>query len=127
MEPARHRRDKVHPAIWEMADKLESEHGIVCRNFRKKDLQAEVDRFLEVYNAAWERNWGFVPLTESEVRHYAKKLKPILDENWAMVAERERHRRGRGSRADAARLQPGAGQAAPGGRLLPFGWLTASA
>ena len=31
-------RDKVHPAIWEMADKVESEHGIVCRNFRKKDL-----------------------------------------------------------------------------------------
>ena len=33
-------RDKVHPAIWEMAEKLEPEHGIVCRNFRKKDLQA---------------------------------------------------------------------------------------
>ena len=38
------RRDKVHPAIWEMAEKLEPEHGIVCRNFRKKDLQAEVGR-----------------------------------------------------------------------------------
>ena len=32
-------RDKVHPAIWEAADQLESEHGIVCRNFRKQDLQ----------------------------------------------------------------------------------------
>ena len=28
-----------------------------------------------------------MPLTEEEVRHYAKDLKPILDENWAMVAE----------------------------------------
>jgi hypothetical protein len=67
-------REKVHPAIWETAEKLEAEHGIVCRNFRKKDLQAEVGRFVELYNSAWERNWGFVPLTEEEVRHYAKDL-----------------------------------------------------
>jgi hypothetical protein len=31
-------REKVHPAIWEAADRLGSEHGIVCRPFRKKDL-----------------------------------------------------------------------------------------
>jgi hypothetical protein len=67
-------RDRVHPAIWQAAEKLESEHGIVCRNFRKRDLQQEVTRFLEVYNSSWERNWGFVPLNEEEVRHYAKDL-----------------------------------------------------
>ncbi|MGI8623352.1 MAG: hypothetical protein ACR2NB_07660 [Solirubrobacteraceae bacterium] len=79
-------RDKVHPAIFEMAAKVESEHGIVCRGMRKADIQAEVGRFLEVYNEAWERNWGFVPLTEAEVRHYAKLLKPLLDEHWATIA-----------------------------------------
>src|SRR5919202_5121594 len=82
-------RDQVHPAIWEMAEKVQTEHGITCRGMRKRDLEAEVGRFLEVYNAAWERNWGFVPLTEEEVRHYARDLKPILDENWAFVAERD--------------------------------------
>ncbi len=118
-------RDKVHPAIWEMADKLEAEHGIVCRNFSKKDLQAEVGRFLEVYNAAWERNWGFVPLSDREVRHYAKKLKPILDENWAMVAEKK----DTGEVVGAALSLPDYNQVLaklrPRGRLLPFGWLTA--
>jgi len=116
-------RDKVHPAIWEMADRLESEHGIVCRNFRKKDLEAEVGRFLEVYNAAWERNWGFVPLTEEEVRHYASELKPVLDENWAMVAEH----RDTGEVVGAALTLPDYNQvlAKLNGRLLPFGWLTA--
>jgi hypothetical protein len=29
-------REKVHPAIWEMAGKVEPEHGIVCRNFRRR-------------------------------------------------------------------------------------------
>jgi GNAT superfamily N-acetyltransferase len=115
-------RDKVHPAIWEMADRLESEHGIVCRNFRKKDLEVEVGRFLEVYNAAWERNWGFVPLTEEEVRHYAAELKPVLDENWAMVAEH----RDTGEVVGAALTLPDYNQvlAKLNGRLLPFGWLT---
>ena len=31
-------------------------------SMRKRDFEAEIERFLEVYNAAWERNWGFVPL-----------------------------------------------------------------
>ena len=116
-------RDNVHPAIWEMAEKLEPEHGIVCRNFRKKDLQAEVTRFLEVYNAAWERNWGFVPLTEAEVRQYAKDLKPVLDENWAMIAEKK----DTGEVVGAALTLPDFNQvlAKLNGRLLPFGWITA--
>jgi hypothetical protein len=116
-------REKVHPAIWEVAGKVESEHGIVCRNFRKQDLQAEVGRFVEIYNSAWERNWGFVPLTEEEVRHYAKDLEPILDENWAMVAERK----DTGEVVGAALTLPDYNQvlAKLNGRLLPFGWLTA--
>ena len=30
-----------------------------------------------------------MPLTENEVRHYAKDLKPILDEHWTWIAERD--------------------------------------
>ena len=116
-------RDKVHPAIWEAAEKLESEHGIVCRGFRKRELQQEVTRFLELYNSAFERNWGFVPLNDEEVRHYAKDLKPVLDENWAMVAERK----DTGEVVGAALTLPDFNQvlAKLNGRLLPFGWLTA--
>jgi GNAT superfamily N-acetyltransferase len=116
-------RKNVHPAIWEAADRLESEHGIVCRNFRKKDLHAEVTRFLEVYNAAWENNWASVPLNEEEVRHYAKDLKPVLDENWAMVAEKQ----DTGEVVGAALTLPDFNQvlAKLNGRLLPFGWITA--
>ncbi|HXQ00556.1 MAG TPA: hypothetical protein VN845_10910 [Solirubrobacteraceae bacterium] len=116
-------RENVHPAIWETADKLEADHGIVCRNFNKKDLHAEITRFLEVYNSAWERNWGFVPLNEEEVRHMAKDLKPVLDENWAMVAEKK----DTGEVVGAALTLPDFNQvlAKMNGRLLPFGWVTA--
>jgi GNAT superfamily N-acetyltransferase len=116
------KRERVHPAIWDMAEKVQSEHGITVRPMRKRDLQAEVGRFLEVYNAAWERNWGFVPLSEEEVRHYAKDLKPVLDENWAMIAEARD-----GTVVGAALTLPDYNQvlAHLNGRLLPFGWAKA--
>jgi GNAT superfamily N-acetyltransferase len=114
-------RAKVHPAILRMAEEVSTKHGIVVRPMRKRDLAAEVERFLEVYNDAWERNWGFVPLTADEVRHYAKELKPILDENWAFVAEKNGHTVG------AALTLPDYNQVLVhlNGRLLPFGWLKA--
>jgi GNAT superfamily N-acetyltransferase len=116
------KRERVHPAIWDMAEKVQSEHGITVRPMRKRDLQAEVGRFLEVYNAAWERNWGFVPLSEEEVRHYAKDLKPVLDENWAMIAEARD-----GTVVGAALTLPDYNQvlAHLNGRLLPLGWAKA--
>lgn len=118
-------RDKVHPAIWKVAADVEAKHGIICRNFVKKDIEREVERFLEVYNAAWEKNWGFVPLTEDEVRHYAKTLKPVLDENWAMIAERK----DTGEVVGAALTLPDYNQVLHklNGRLLPFGWAKALA
>jgi GNAT superfamily N-acetyltransferase len=116
-------RSRVRDAIWRIADQVESEHGIVCRPMRKRDLDAEISRFLEVYNAAWERNWGAVPLSEDEVRHYAKQLKPILDENWAFIAERL----DTGEVVGAALTLPDYNQVLKhlDGRLLPVGWVKA--
>jgi GNAT superfamily N-acetyltransferase len=107
-----------HPMIQAAAKKVTDEHGVTIRNMRKSDFEAELERFLEVYNAAWERNWGFVPLTEKEVRHYAKDLKPILDENWTWIAERN------GEVLGASLTLPDINTALAhmNGRLLPFGW-----
>ena len=59
------------------------------RHMRKREMEAEVGRFMRVYNVAWGRNWGFVPITAAEVKFQAKNLKPILDEAWAMIAEKD--------------------------------------
>ena len=110
--------DRFHDFIHEAAQKSESEHGVTVRQMRKNDLEAEVTRFMEVYNEAWGPNWGFVPITEEEVAFQAKNLKPILDENWAMIAERE------GEVVGAALTLPDINQvlAKMNGRVLPFGW-----
>jgi GNAT superfamily N-acetyltransferase len=114
-------RTRVHPAIFKLAEEVKTKHGIDVRQMRKRDMEAEVERFLDVYNEAWERNWGFVPLTPAEVRHYAKELKPILDENWAFIAEKD------GQTVGAALTLPDYNQVLMHmhGRLLPIGWLKA--
>ena len=110
--------DHFHDFIEDAARTSEAEHGVTVRQMRKSDLEAEISRFMEVYNAAWGPNWGFVPVTEEEVRFQAKNLKPILDENWAMIAERE------GEVVGAALTLPDINQvlAKMNGRVLPFGW-----
>jgi len=108
-------QDFIHRSARESA----TEHGVVVRQMSKRDLEDEVTRFMDVYNEAWGHNWGFVPITEAEVRFQAKNLKPILDENWAMIAERD------GEVVGAALSLPDINQvlAKMKGRLLPLGWL----
>jgi GNAT superfamily N-acetyltransferase len=110
--------DQFHEFIHQAAERSRTEHGVTIRQMRKRDLEAEISRFMEVYNEAWGRNWGFVPITEEEVRFQARNLKPILMEEWTMIAERD------GEVVGAALTLPDVNQvlARMGGRLLPFGW-----
>jgi GNAT superfamily N-acetyltransferase len=102
----------------EAAANLSEQSGVVVRSMRKRDLKNEIGRFMEIYNEAWSRNWGFVPITEEEVAFQAKNLKPILVEDWAMIAERD------GEVVGAALTLPDFNQvlAKMNGRILPFGW-----
>ncbi len=109
-----------HPMIHELARKVTEEHGVTIRDMRKRDLEAELGRFIEVYNSAWERNWGFVPVTEEEVRSQASDLKAVLDEDWCFIAERD------GEILGASVTLPDVNQVIGkmNGRLFPSGWLT---
>jgi hypothetical protein len=115
-------RDKMLPIINDLADRLEPEHGIRLRRMRRRDFEAEIRRFIEIYNEAWSHNWGFVPLTDAELKHMAKELKPILDEDFAAVAETAD-----GEVAGVSLTLPDYNQilAQLNGRLLPLGWLKA--
>ena len=109
--------DSFHPMIHAAAAKSREE-GVVVRPMRKRDMEAEVHRFMDVYNEAWGRNWGFVPITDAEVAFQAKNLRPVLDEHWAMIAEHD------GEVVGAALTLPDINQALARmrGRLLPLGW-----
>jgi len=54
---------------------------------RAKTLVQDLGKVKEVYNAAWEDNWGFVPMTDAEIDFMAARLKPMLVEGLLWVAE----------------------------------------
>ncbi len=61
--------------------------GLAFRPVRRKTLEADLVKVKEVYNAAWEDNWGFVPMTDAEMDFMAERLKPLLMEGLIWLAE----------------------------------------
>lgn len=53
----------------------------------KKHLTEQLAKVKVVYNQAWEKNWGFVPMTDGEIDFMAERLKPLLTDGLAFVAE----------------------------------------
>ena len=61
--------------------------NITIRCINMKDFTNEVDKVKVIYNAAWDKNLGFVPMTDDEFKHMGKDMKMILDKDFAYVAE----------------------------------------
>ena len=59
----------------------------VIRPANLKNLREESRRLREIYNRAWEKNWGFVPFTQAEIEFMTKELKPLLVPEFAWIAE----------------------------------------
>jgi GNAT superfamily N-acetyltransferase len=51
------------------------------------NLRDESRRLRQIYNQAWEKNWGFVPFTEAEIEFMTSELKPLLVPEFAWIAE----------------------------------------
>lgn len=54
-----------------------------------KNIDAAIAEVKDVYNAAWEKNWGFVPMTAEEMDDLAKALKPMLKPEYLYFARYE--------------------------------------
>ena len=61
--------------------------NITIRPINMKEFKKEVAKVREVYNAAWDHNLGFVPMTDKEFNYLAKDLKNVLDPEFCMIAE----------------------------------------
>jgi hypothetical protein len=58
---------------------------------QRKTLDADLAKLKTVYNAAWQENWGFVPMTDAEIDFMAERLKPLLmvDISWLVETDTE--------------------------------------
>jgi GNAT superfamily N-acetyltransferase len=64
--------------LQQRASILARRYGITIRTLDMKRFDDDLMLIKEVYNQAWERNWGFVPMDEREIDHLAAQLKPII-------------------------------------------------
>ncbi|MGH9443178.1 MAG: hypothetical protein ACRD16_12990 [Thermoanaerobaculia bacterium] len=85
-------RIDIDPKPLERLDRLargfsRREKDLKIRPIRKKTLTADLTKVKEVYNAAWEDNWGFVPMTDGDIDFMAGRLKPLLEEDIVLLAE----------------------------------------
>jgi ribosomal protein S18 acetylase RimI-like enzyme len=69
------------------ADWLQRRGGIKIRPFNKKDFEAEVRRYNQVFAEATSEHWGFVPLSDAEFRHLAKQMAWIAAPEQVSLAE----------------------------------------
>ncbi len=96
--------------------------GARVRPLRMERFHEELETVRRIYNAAWERNWGFVPMTDEELAHMAAELKPIVDPNLCLFAELPS-----GETIGFALALPDFNRVLRrlNGRLFPLGWLKA--
>lgn len=102
-----------------MAKLIKQRSGVELRYLNMKDLKNEVRKIEEVYNSAWESNWGFVPITSEEFDYMAESLKMVADPNLVFFAEIE------GKPVGFSLSLPDFNQVLKkmNGRLLPFGFI----
>ncbi len=73
--------------ISRVSERALKRHNVTIRPVNLKDFQGEVERIWDVYNAAWEKNWGFVPMTKEEFFLMGKEMKQILKPEMVLIGE----------------------------------------
>lgn len=81
--------ENLPPKMRRVAKKIQERGGFTVRKIDMRHFDEEVARFKVIYNSAWERNWGFVPMTDAEINHMAAGLKRILDPDLLWFAEKD--------------------------------------
>jgi hypothetical protein len=79
----------VPDRVERICELLKKREKVTVRAMSFADWDAEVGRALDVYNDAWDNNWGFVPVAEAEFRHIATDLKLVLHPTLPLIAEVE--------------------------------------
>lgn len=65
--------------IMDIAERTEKKSKVTFRTLNLKKWNEELEIMFDIYNSAWESNWGFVPMTKDEFFHTAKDLKSIVN------------------------------------------------
>ena len=66
-----------------LAERVARKKGVHIRAFRLKDPVPELALIREIFNDCWSDNWGYVPLSDHEIREIGKNMVEIADQDLA--------------------------------------------
>ncbi len=79
--------DGIPERIERMINAIKRRTGVRVRPFDMKRFERDIRFLKDIYNSAWEKNWGFVPMTDKEMDLTARKLKQLADPDLVLFAE----------------------------------------
>ncbi|MEP4486568.1 MAG: hypothetical protein ABJ013_13120 [Halioglobus sp.] len=92
---------------------------VVVRCASRKDLTRDAEIMRDIFNDAWQNNWGFVPLAAEDWEETVKTLIKLMPDDYIQIAELD------GEPVAFIVALPNINEASRDlkGKLLPFGWL----
>jgi hypothetical protein len=106
------------PRVKRIAEKVKARGKLEIRPINMKKFAEEIQLIRQIYNNAWEKNWGFVPMDDEEFRHTAKSLKDVIWPEFCQLGFIDGRPIGFSlSLPDLNQVMKGI----PSGKLLPFG------
>ncbi|SLN76218.1 hypothetical protein [Oceanibacterium hippocampi] len=109
---------EIPPRVQKLLDNPAKRSSLSFRPMNMKRFDEEIATIVEIFNDAWQDNWGFVPFNDAELAYLGKSLRPIVSADFVAIGEVN------GKPASMAVTLPNLNEAIRdlGGRLLPFGW-----
>jgi len=83
------RNEILPPQLKRMTDRVQDSGKLTLRQVRMDHYQEDLDIILGIFNDAWSDNWGFLPMTDEELKHTADGLKLLIQPDISMIAEHE--------------------------------------
>jgi GNAT superfamily N-acetyltransferase len=105
--------------VRKVAAEVRSRGDVTLREFDLSRFEEELALVMELYNDAWSKNWGFVPMTQEEIRFAAEDLRAIVLPELSFFAFLN------GKPVGFAFALPDINQSLKRakGKLFPFGWI----
>jgi hypothetical protein len=69
------------------AERALAGQSLTFRDLDLKHFDAEAERCWSIYNEAWEKNWGFFPMSRDSFMHEAQVLRYIVQPRFTFMAE----------------------------------------
>jgi hypothetical protein len=75
------KEDRATARVERLARRVRRNTSISIRPADKKNFSSEMEIIRDIYNSAWSKNWGFVPMTDAEINEMGRELVRIIDED----------------------------------------------